>query len=73
MGQWLHAVCSVNVKEALETDPEAYYNGEEMLEPLLLMYNSLHATDDDSIGNGRLLDVIRQVWCSTWPCNKALQ
>ncbi len=52
---------SVNVKEALETDPEAYYTGDEMLQPLKLMYNSLHATDDDSIGNGRLLDVIRQV------------
>ena len=52
---------SVNVKEALETDPEAYYTGDEMLQPLMLMYNSLHATNDDSIGNGRLLDVIRQV------------
>ncbi|KAK9845098.1 hypothetical protein WJX74_010567 [Apatococcus lobatus] len=54
---------SVNVKEALETDPEAYYTGDEMLQPLMLMYNSLHATHDDSIGNGRLLDVIRQVVC----------
>ena len=54
-------LCSVNVKEALETDPEAYYTGDEMLQPLMMMYNSLHATNDDSIGNGRLLDVIRQV------------
>lgn len=66
-------LCSVNVKEALETDPEAYYTGDEMLQPLMMMYNSLHATHDDSIGNGRLLDVIRQVSplftscsCHTW-------
>ena len=54
-------VRSLNVKETLENDPEAYYNKEELVEPLLVMYNSLIETEDDSIANGRLLDVIRQV------------
>jgi phosphoenolpyruvate carboxylase len=49
------------VREVLESDPEAYYTKEEMLEPLHIMYNSLIETSDDSIANGRLLDVIRQV------------
>ena len=62
--------CSVNVREALETDPEAYYTGEEMLAPLKMMYDSLHATNDDSIGNGRLLDVIRQV--HSWMTEKTM-
>ena len=50
-----------NVKEVLENDPDAYYNNEELLEPLKLMYRSLMATNDDGIANGRLLDVLRQV------------
>lgn len=49
-----------NVKEVLENDPDAYYNNEELLEPLKLMYRSLMATNDDGIANGRLLDVLRQ-------------
>ena len=52
---------SLNLKETLENDPEAYYNKDELVEPLLIMYNSLIETQDDSIANGRLLDVIRQV------------
>ena len=51
-----------NVKEVLESDPEAYYNNDELLEPLKLMYRSLLSTNDDGIANGRLLDVIRQAW-----------
>ncbi|EIE27459.1 PEPCase 1 [Coccomyxa subellipsoidea C-169] len=54
---------NLNLKETLENDPEAYYNKEEMVEPLLVMYNSLIETEDDSIANGRLLDTIRQVQC----------
>ena len=50
-----------NVKEVLESDPEAYYDNEELLQPLKLMYRSLLETNDDGIANGRLLDVIRQV------------
>ena len=57
---YLHA-CSLNVKEVLENDPDAYYSKEELLESLLIMYNSLVETKDDSIANGKLLDVIRQV------------
>lgn len=53
----------MNVKETLENDPEAYYSKEELVEPLLIMYNSLIETQDDSIANGHLLDVIRQVSC----------
>ena len=49
------------MREVLEHDPEAYYSKEELLEPLHIMYNSLIETKDDSIANGRLLDVIRQV------------
>ena len=45
----------------LESDPEAYYDNEELLQPLKLMYRSLLETNDDGIANGRLLDVIRQV------------
>ena len=53
--------CSLNVKEVLENDPEAYYSKEELLENLLIMHKSLEDTKDDSIANGKLLDVIRQV------------
>ena len=49
------------MKEVLENDAEAYYSKEELLEPLLVMYKSLIDTKDDSIANGKLLDVIRQV------------
>ena len=51
----------MNVKEVLENDAEAYFSKEELLEPLLVMYKSLTETKDDSIANGKLLDVIRQV------------
>ncbi|CAK0740175.1 hypothetical protein CVIRNUC_001230 [Coccomyxa viridis] len=54
---------NLNVKEVLENDAEAYYSKEELLEPLLVMYKSLIDTKDDSIANGKLLDVIRQVQC----------
>ena len=57
----------MNVKETLENDPEAYYSKEELVEPLLIMYNSLIETEDDSIANGRLLDVIRQVSTAAVP------
>ena len=56
------ALCSLNVKEVLENDPDAYYSKDELLENLLVMYNSLIDTKDISIANGKLLDVIRQVW-----------
>lgn len=29
---------SLNVREVLENDPEAYYSKEELLDPLLVMY-----------------------------------
>ena len=48
------------MREVLEHDPEAYSDKEELLQPLLVMYNSLIETKDDSVANGRLLDVIRQ-------------
>ena len=54
-------LCSLNVKEVLENDPEAYYSKEELLENLLIMHKSLEDTKDNSIANGKLLDVIRQV------------
>ena len=46
----------------LESDPEAYYNNEELLEPLQAdVPLAAERTNDDGIANGRLLDVIRQV------------
>ena len=56
---------SLNVREVLEHDPEAYSDKEELLQPLLVMYNSLIETKDESVANGRLLDVIRQARCCT--------
>lgn len=60
--------CSTNVREVLENDPSAYYVHDELLAPLKAMYASLTETGDDSIANGRLLDVMRQV-CMFPPCN----
>lgn len=54
-------LCSLNVRETLENDPVAYYTKDELVEPLMIMYKSLIETQDNSIANGRLLDVIRQV------------
>ena len=45
----------------MENDPSAYYVHDELLAPLKAMYGSLMDTGDDSIANGRLLDVMRQV------------
>ena len=59
------ALCSLNVKEVLENDPDAYYSKDELQENLLVMYNSLIETKDNSIANGKLLDVIRQVGAPT--------
>ena len=59
------ALCSLNVKEVLENDPDAYYSKDELQENLLVMYNSLIDTNDNSIANGKLLDVIRQVGAPT--------
>lgn len=50
------------MKEVLENDPAAYFVHDELLAPLKAMYGSLMDTGDDSIANGRLLDVMRQVW-----------
>ena len=58
----LHA-CSADsracVRAALEGDELAYSRKAEVLEPLTRIYNSLLETRDDSVANGRLLDVIR--------------
>ncbi|GMH37898.1 hypothetical protein BSKO_05782 [Bryopsis sp. KO-2023] len=51
---------SVSVKEMLEDD-ECIQSKEELLEPLMMMYNSLVEMGDEPIANGLLLDVIRQV------------
>ena len=55
--------CSLSLKDILENDPEAYYEKNELLEPLKVMYRSMLDTKDTYIANGRLLDVIRQVNC----------
>jgi len=40
-----------------------YTTTDELLEPLLLLYKSLHLTGDSTIADGHLLDLIRQVAC----------
>lgn len=58
----LHA-CSADsrasVRAALEADELAFSSKSEVLEPLTRIYNSLLETRDDSVANGRLLDVVR--------------
>ena len=49
------------MRDVLENDPSAYFVHDELLAPLKAMYGSLMDTGDDSIANGRLLDVMRQV------------
>ena len=53
--------CSVNVKDTLENDRQAYYSMDELQQPLRVMYDSLMETKDDCIAHGRLLDAMRQV------------
>ena len=53
--------CSVNVKDTLENDRQAYYSMDELQHPLRVMYDSLMETKDDCIAHGRLLDAMRQV------------
>ena len=50
----------INVREALANDPAAYGAADQVLDPLVRMYNSLVDTHDDAVAGGRLLDVIRQ-------------
>ena len=58
----LHA-CSADaracVRSALEADEAAYSSKAVVLAPLTRIYRSLLETRDDSVANGRLLDVIR--------------
>lgn len=54
---------TANVRASLE-ERRAYVNVEEMYEPLVLMYESLLSTGDESVANARLLDLIRQ--CRTF-------
>ena len=56
-------MCRMSLKDILENEPEAYYEKNELLEPLKVMHRSLVETDDQFIANGHLLDVIRQVNC----------
>jgi phosphoenolpyruvate carboxylase len=50
----------VRLIEALESDPMAYTNTEELMETLMACYDSLISTDDEAMANSKLLDVIRQ-------------
>jgi len=49
-----------NVLASLE-ERNAYVDPEEISRPLKIMYESLHATGDESVANARLLDLIRQI------------
>jgi phosphoenolpyruvate carboxylase len=50
----------VRLTEALESDPLAYTDTEELIDTLKACYESLLATGDESMANSKLLDVIRQ-------------
>lgn len=52
---------AANVREVMESDPLAYTGADDVFDTLVLCYNSLLATGDNHIANGKLLDVIRQV------------
>ena len=41
----------------------AFRSTDELLQPLMLCYRSLHETGDGAIADGHLLDLIRQVTC----------
>jgi phosphoenolpyruvate carboxylase len=41
----------------------AYRSTDELLQPLMMCYHSLHETGDGAIADGHLLDLIRQVTC----------
>ncbi|GAB4814757.1 hypothetical protein N2152v2_001803 [Parachlorella kessleri] len=49
-----------NVREVIESDPQAYRSADEVFDTLKLCYDSLLSTNDHHIANGKLLDVIRQ-------------
>lgn len=51
---------TISLTEALREEPLAYSDPEELLDLLKLCYESLHDTDDESMANSKLLDVIRQ-------------
>lgn len=51
---------SVRLRDALEQDPMAYSEAEELISVLTGCYDSLVATGDESMANSKLLDVIRQ-------------
>jgi hypothetical protein len=48
---------------------ESYSDVQEMVVPLRLMYDSLLATGDNSVANGSLLDLIRQVRACCMGCS----
>lgn len=50
----------VSVRDKLD-DPDLVRTKSDLLEPLMMIYNSLVAVGDADIANGNLLDVIRQV------------
>eukprot|EP00955_Chlamydomonas_euryale_P085493 364100-Chlamydomonas_euryale.AAC.71 len=50
----------MDMKAALR-ERSAYLDIEELYEPLKMMYDSLMETGDDSVANGRLLDLLRQL------------
>jgi len=51
---------NMDMKAALR-ERSAYLDIEELYEPLKMMYDSLMETGDDSVANGRLLDLLRQL------------
>ena len=54
---------TIRLVEALENDPLAISDIDEVLSVLKLCYDSLVSTGDESIANSKLLDVMRQARC----------
>lgn len=51
---------TVRLTDALEQDPLAYTDPDELIQVLMACYDSLMTTGDESMANSKLLDVIRQ-------------
>lgn len=52
-----------NLHEEIAADQPIYMNSTEILEPLMLCYESLHECNGANIADGHLLDIIRQIHC----------
>ncbi len=57
--EWTHA----RIRGESADDTDVYHHSDELLQPLMLCYQSLVSCNMQDIANGELLDVIRRVAC----------